>query len=88
MAITPPTTPVATSIPIIKVTLYDRLETEDEPASQGANYQLVVIDQNGRRFRWGHEQGNAVPHLTTAERNYLMAFLTSFRARSEGEVLP
>jgi hypothetical protein len=87
MPITLPSPPAPTSIPSIKVTLYHSLPTESDPARQGVNYQLSVLDQNGARFRFPQDQGSALPHITQEDIDYFQDFIIRFRAYAEGQVL-
>jgi len=87
MAFQPPETQIPTEILTVVVVLKDRLEHDDEPASQTAHYQLVVLDQNGQRLDWPGDQGNLVPHLTPQEIAQLEAFMTMLRTRAEAAIL-
>jgi hypothetical protein len=92
MTFVPPGAQVPTSIPRISVVLTDRTATVDEfgqeqPASQAASYDLVLIDQNGQRIDWAGERGNLVPHLTAEEVVQAQAFMAMVRQRAETEIL-
>lgn len=82
-----PTPPTPATIQRVTITLSDRLATDDEPASQTANYQLVILDQNGRRYRDDQDAGNLVPHITPTEQEQLMAFMTSLRTRATAAII-
>ena len=75
------------AIPCITYVLKDRLASEDEPASKSATYQLEVVDQNGARIRWQHDQGGLLPHISDEDRDWLLDFATRFRATAELRVI-
>jgi len=63
----------------------DVLATEENPAYKSLNYQLVILDQFGRRMRDTNDQGSLVPHM--AELPYtlvqMQAFVTAVRDLAE-----
>lgn len=87
MAFTPPDAQVPTTIPRLTIHLSDRLAEGEEPASQTADYQLVLLDQNGRRIPFAKDTGNLVPHLTSGEITQLQDFMTTLRARAEAQII-
>jgi len=76
MPITKSTTQVVTTVQSVTVTLKDQLETDDDPASKSINYQLVLLDQFGRRMRDTNDQGSLVPHM--AELPYTLVQMQTF----------
>ena len=87
MAFQPPEAQVPTTIPRLTITLSDRLAHGEEPASQLANYQLVLLDQNGRRIPFPKDTGNLVPHLTPAQITALQSFMTDMRTLAEAQII-
>ena len=87
MTLPTPIPPVPAAIPRLSVALTDRIAIGEQAQSQAANYELVVWDQNNNKYPYNHESGNVVPHITTDERDWLMAFMTSLRARAEAAIL-
>ena len=87
MAFTPPGARTPTAIKRIMVILSDRIEWEGEPAAQTATYQLVVVDQDGKRMEFAADSGNLVPHLTQNQITQLQAFMASLRAQAEAQIL-
>ena len=79
---------VPTSILRISVTLLDSLETDidGDLIGQSAEFSLYIVDQNGQPIK--EIGGDLVPHITTAQRNALMDFMTSLRAQAETQLLP
>lgn len=88
MAFQPPEQQIPTEILTVAIILKDRLAHGDEPASQSAHYQLVVLDQNGQRLDWPGDQGNLVPHLTPQEVAQIQSFMTTIRGRAEAAIIP
>jgi hypothetical protein len=86
MAITPPTTPVPTTVQSVTVVLKDWLEADEQTAGQSINYQLVLLDQNGQRIRWQHDQGNLAPHLTPEQITQAQSFMVAMRALAEAVI--
>lgn len=87
MAFTPPGERVPTTIKQITVMLADRIEWDGEPARQSATYQLVVLDQEGKRMEFPADNGNLAPHLTANQITQLQAFMASLRAQAEAQIL-
>lgn len=87
MAITPPVTSVATTIKSTTVVLKRWIADEDNPAGESINYQIVLLDQDGRRIRWPHDQGGLAPQLTPTQITQTQAFMDAMWALAEG-VLP
>ncbi len=87
MAWTPPTTPVPTTLQRLTITLSDRLATDEADASQTANYQLVILDQDGQRYKWSGDTGDLVLHITPTQRTQLMAFMDALRTQAEAQIL-
>ncbi len=83
----PPTTPVPTTLKSLTVTLKDWLAGDGQDAGQSAGYSLVLLDQDGRRLRWSHEQGNLVPHITVEQREWLMSFMASLRMQVKARII-
>jgi len=85
MTIIKQTTRVATTIQSVVITMKDVLATEENPAYKSLNYQLVILDQFGRRMRDTNDQGSLVPHM--AELPYtlvqMQAFVTAVRDLAE-----
>jgi len=79
---------VADGIGNIVVTLKDAVEVAgDNPQSayQSARFELVVEFDDGSTK---NKPGNLLPHITTAERDALMDFMTTLRARAVAQILP
>jgi len=76
MPITKSTASIITTVQSVTVTLKDQLATNDDPASKSINYQLVLLDQFGRRMRDANDQGSLVPHM--AELPYTLAQMQAF----------
>jgi hypothetical protein len=87
MAFNAPVAKTPTTIRRITVTLSDRAAFDNNMASQSANYELVVLDQNGQHLSFTGDAGNLIPHITIAQRNALMAFLNDLRAQAETQIL-
>lgn len=83
----PPEARVPTSIGRLTVVLTDRPETDREPASQKANYELEVLDQHGKRMHFDGDTGNLVPHLTQQQIQALLAFMAGLREQAEQQIL-
>jgi hypothetical protein len=63
----------------------DGPETVTEAAWQSAQFELVVEYDDGTTER---RAGNLAPHITTAQRDALMQFLSNLRAQAETQILP
>ena len=75
MSITPPSTPIPTTIKSTTVTLKRWIADIDTPAGESINYQIVLLDQDGKRIRWAHDQGSLAPQLTPAQVAQAQAFM-------------
>ena len=87
MAIAPPVTPIPTEIKSITIVLKRWIADEQQDAGESVNYQIWLLDQDGRRIRWLHDTGNLVPHLTANQIAQLQAFMDAMWILAEG-VLP
>lgn len=87
MAFVPPGAQVPTAILRLTIQLTDRIAWGDDPASQAAMYDLVLVDQDGQRILFSGDTGNLVPHLTSAEIQQLQTFMTTLRSRAETQLL-
>ena len=76
MPIIKPTTPVATTLQSVAVTLKESIAIGDNPAYKSINYQLVLLDQFGRRIVDANDQGSLVPHMTQLP--YTLAQMQAF----------
>ena len=85
MAFTP--APVRTPIGIgdISIVLLDSVAAGDEPATQGARFEVQVIYDDGSIIV---EQGNYVPHIDAATISGLQAMLADARVKSVDGFLP
>lgn len=82
MAFTPEGNRVPTSIGDIVIVLRDTVN----PSAQTANYQVRVLDANGREL--SGQSGDLVPHLTQTQINQLQSFMTAMRTKAVAEILP
>lgn len=87
MTFVPPVVQVPTAIVRISVTLADRIEYEEQPASQTASYQLRLVDEDGRTIPFDASRGDLIPHLTPDEIVQLQAFMSTLRARAESAII-
>lgn len=84
MAFLPAPSKVPNQIGNIIVILKDAFE--DGVPYQSATFQFEILDSDGNRME--RKSGNLEPHITVAQKNALMSFMTSLRTQAESEVLP
>lgn len=80
MTFTPAGNKVPTSIGAVIVIL-------KEDGAPNANYQVVIKDQNGQRMSIPQDTGDLVPHLTNADKAWLIDFMARMRAKATAEFL-
>lgn len=68
----------------IEITL-KRTTDPDEP-SQSVEFRIAIDDQFGRPMN--HLHGDLIPHLTTPQKNQLIAFMDAMWTKAQEEVLP
>ncbi len=77
----------ATKVRTITVELFYGLDEEDSSyGDRYARFEARVDDQFGQPMNW--RRGDLIPHLTTAQRNQLIAFMNILRTKAESEILP
>lgn len=74
-----------TRVNAITIRLKDWLEDTGGP-NYGASFICYVEDQNGEPME--PVAGNLVPHISTADRNWLIDFMQRMREKAETEILP
>ena len=62
-----------------------RTTDPDEP-SQSVEYRITIDDQFGHPMN--HLHGDLIPHLTTPQKDQLVAFMDTMWAKAQDEVLP
>ena len=87
MAWTPPVASIATRIQRKTYIFTSREAIGEQEASQAANYELVVLDQDDQRYDYKHDTGNLIPHMTTEERDTMLALVAIWNARAEAQIL-
>jgi hypothetical protein len=87
MTFTPAQPRTPTAIGSVVIILKDRPAMESQPASKTVSYDVAVLDQDGRRMDVPQDTGNLAPHLTQAQINALIQFMTDMRAKAEAELL-
>jgi hypothetical protein len=80
----PSASKTAMSISALYVILADLAASGDTLASQTGRYQIKVAYSDGTV---GNVTGDLVPHITVAQRNALLNFMTSLRAQAEEQML-
>jgi hypothetical protein len=87
MAFTPEPTRTPTEIRDIYVTLKDMVggTLEHPDPYQEADFAVLVELSDGTNVR---RSGDLVPHITPAQRQGLMDFMTALRAQAETQILP
>lgn len=68
----------------IEITL-KRTTDPDEP-QQSVEFLITIDDQLGHPMN--HLHGDLIPHLTTPQKNQLIAFMDAMWAKAQEEVLP
>ena len=53
---------------------------EGGPVQYGANYEVEILDQDGKRIDANGDNGNLIPHLTQDQATWLVQFMTDMRA--------
>lgn len=79
---------VPTSIGAITLTLLDDPNYVDEETGitgqkYVANYDIEVLDQNGRRMRVPFDNGDLIPQLSSTEQSSLLALAQSLRTKAD-----
>ncbi len=57
-----------------------------DQAAQSIIYSIAIYDQFNEPMK--HKRGNLVPHLTTAQKNQLSAFMDMIWTKVESEITP
>lgn len=84
MAFTTEPTVTATEIKSVTIHLVDYYD-ETATLQHTANFDLDVLRSDGSMKRIA---GNLVPHITTVQRDALIAFMVALRSQAETQVLP
>jgi hypothetical protein len=76
-----------TEIRTITVELFDGLYNDDSPdGKKYAHFEVRIDDQFGQPMNW--RRGDLTNHLTPAQIQQLIDFMTMLRNKAESEILP
>ena len=76
---------IPTAIGDFSVQLVDRASPEPDQPAQTALFEIQVLDADGNIMRL--MRGNLAPHITTAQRQALMSFMSDLRVQAEQQIL-
>lgn len=68
----------------IEITLKRTTEPDEPP--QSVEYRITIDDQFGHPMN--HLHGDLIPHLTTGQKDQLIAFMDAMWAKAQDEVIP
>jgi len=87
----PPRTPAAIGrirILLEQVPAYTDADGNPVAEEKNVQYDIAILDQDGKRIATPHDRGDLIPFLTVAQRNGLLNFINDIRAQAEAEFLP
>lgn len=70
----------------VEVVLFRTIKDGIVEAGQSIGYSIAVNDQFGETMK--HYRGDLIPHLTTAQKDQLIAFMDMLWQKAEDEILP
>lgn len=70
----------------MEIRLFRTVDESHPDFPQVAFFDIMVVDQFGAPM--DHESGDLIPHLTTQQKNQILAFMDDMWAKAEEKLLP